>query len=545
MNKISVLTDLNEDLNDIIPLLYLMKNFNDGSIHLVLNHATDEKIRFIKIAAALCNIKKMDVVALKYKEGESGRFANVMNDYSNYASEIRVFFDMDEQKFGKTIVCFTIISLLKNYAKYINDNEIEIIYDSKIKIHHQELQKINVPQEKILQEFKKVLLMPLNVTKQLVLTNHYKEMMHKSSNAIGSFVEKICSALELKFDGSVNIHSLASALYLFFGNDYDIYSLKLSGQQNKGTYPEIDVARHIHKVELLMNYVFEALCENKQISSNLISLTIPGRYIFNKNKISQFSDLFVEEIGWEKRLPGSSFGPCRRKYFILHLVESGKGKLKVDNQIYDLKTKDVFLLPNDKESFYESEEEDPITYYWIGFSGRNARSLLEKSGLLVDGNYVIPSPSFKTMQNIMKYLVNLNINTPNINMLYLGNLYLLLYSLISNEEEVLIKTDTIERAKEYIDSNYMNHITIHDVANFVNYERTYLFRKFKEKYGISPDKYLTKVKMEKAKELLDKGVKPIEVSSLLGFNDYQTFFVSFRKYYHCTPTGLLKRDEKK
>lgn len=44
----------------------------------------------------------------------------------------------------------------------------------------------------------------------------------------------------------------------------------------------------------------------------------------------------------------------------------------------------------------------------------------------------------------------------------------------------------MEEALQYIESNYSEPVTIQDLANWLNLERTYLYRLFKSMVGVSP-----------------------------------------------------------
>lgn len=541
--KISVITELREDLNDILSVLYLFKNFNNG-INAYLVKANEQKIRFLSYLAHISNIKQIDIFIISEDTSSTYNLINSIDE--DFQIKVNLYPFFDETKLNNCISCLTDIDILEDKIKYINDRDLEIVYGSN-KIFYSKDKTVDLDIEQIecnplISKFTNLILMPKNVTHQLLLTNVYESNIIKSNNKISKFIHKISYFLNIQYDGSINLYLLASVLYYSFRDNYDIFNIHLV-ETKDGFYEtkkgsSIKIARHIHKIELFMYYLFETLCEDKLIGNNLISLSIPSRYLFVKHKVSTQSDLFVEEIGREKRLPGSSFGPQLRTYFILHIVESGKGKLKIGDQVYNLKAKDCFILPNDSISFYESDDKDPITYYWIGFSGRNAKILLQKAGFISNKVYVKNVKSYITIKNILHYLLNLNINIPNIDLLYLGNLYLILHSLMTGEEEVGPRKDLIIVAKEFIDCNYMNHITVNDVANYINYDRTYFYRLFKSTYGISPSDYINNLRMNKAMDFLKKNIKPTEVAVLVGFNDYQTFYYSFKKYFNKKPNEI-------
>ena len=67
----------------------------------------------------------------------------------------------------------------------------------------------------------------------------------------------------------------------------------------------------------------------------------------------------------------------------------------------------------------------------------------------------------------------------------------------------------IQEAIDFINSNYMNSITVNEVANHVNLSRSYLYRMFIKNLKISPQRYLINLRMYKATLLLKNSNIPI------------------------------------
>lgn len=61
---------------------------------------------------------------------------------------------------------------------------------------------------------------------------------------------------------------------------------------------------------------------------------------------------------------------------------------------------------------------------------------------------------------------------------------------------------TVQRAIEYIQKNYQRDITLNEVADTLQTASSSLSKKFHEQVGVSFIKYITEIRMEKAKELL-------------------------------------------
>lgn len=80
-----------------------------------------------------------------------------------------------------------------------------------------------------------------------------------------------------------------------------------------------------------------------------------------------------------------------------------------------------------------------------------------------------------------------------------------------------------------------------------NYD--YLRKQFQEKIGLTPLKYLTNLRMKKAKSMLTAGGSRehsiAEVAESCGFKDALYFSRVFKKYYGCSPSDFVQKNSGK
>jgi len=95
----------------------------------------------------------------------------------------------------------------------------------------------------------------------------------------------------------------------------------------------------------------------------------------------------------------------------------------------------------------------------------------------------------------------------------------------------------IEKAIGYIKDNYMDKISLDDVAGYIGISKYYLSFLFKKDKDINFSTYINKLRIEKAKELLKQPQMTInQVYNEVGFNDQQYFSKTFKKYVGMTVT---------
>jgi transcriptional regulator GlxA family with amidase domain len=89
---------------------------------------------------------------------------------------------------------------------------------------------------------------------------------------------------------------------------------------------------------------------------------------------------------------------------------------------------------------------------------------------------------------------------------------------------------------EFLDTNYMKHITLDDLSNLSGLSKYHLLRSFTKQKGITPYSYLETIRIDRAKKLLEKGVMPIDAALQTGFADQSHFSNFFKKLIGLTPS---------
>lgn len=88
----------------------------------------------------------------------------------------------------------------------------------------------------------------------------------------------------------------------------------------------------------------------------------------------------------------------------------------------------------------------------------------------------------------------------------------------------------------YINNHYMKDITIGDVSTHLGLSSNYASQLFKKETGSTYTKYLTNLRMEKAKTLLMQTDFSInEICEQVGYNDYFYFLKIFKKHFGISP----------
>jgi AraC-like DNA-binding protein len=110
--------------------------------------------------------------------------------------------------------------------------------------------------------------------------------------------------------------------------------------------------------------------------------------------------------------------------------------------------------------------------------------------------------------------------------------------------ENLPKVDLYRRivqAKLFIDSNYAERIDAREIADEACYSKFHFIRTFKSIYGRTPHQYLTHVRIERAKELLEQEESVTEACFAVGFDSLGSFTSLFKRRVGVTPSEYQRQ----
>lgn len=104
-------------------------------------------------------------------------------------------------------------------------------------------------------------------------------------------------------------------------------------------------------------------------------------------------------------------------------------------------------------------------------------------------------------------------------------------------DEDMQHLETINRLISFIEAHYQEKITLEDLAQYVQYNRTYVSTLFKNTVGVNFYEYLSRVRFQKALLELSRSSKNLtEIALDNGFPDLKSFRARFKETLHRSPT---------
>lgn len=256
-------------------------------------------------------------------------------------------------------------------------------------------------------------------------------------------------------------------------------------------------------------------------------------------------DLYLQHWGKEDCVSGHTVGPGVRDVYKIHFIHKGKGIFKVGEQTFSLSAGQAFLIYPHIVTYYEADEVDPWTYSWIGFYGVEAANALSKTALSPD------SPVFVMDVRLMPGLYEQLTEAASHEGSGSLRLQVLMYDFLSvlvdsnplsaTSNAVPKKQDAyVHQGLEFIHAHYCEDISVKQLAALLGLDRKYLSAIFKEAVGMPPQQYLLNHRMDKACELLRKGLYSVgEVARSVGYQDALLFSRMFKKVKGVAPKSYV------
>ncbi len=231
--------------------------------------------------------------------------------------------------------------------------------------------------------------------------------------------------------------------------------------------------------------------------------------------------------------------------------DRGQQVYEVRRKKYQIKGGDVFVtFPGEPHSTGNLPEERGILYWLQIQIPKDKTSFLEHKDeyaeTLIDALIGLPSRHFKGVANMKKMLEEVlgllrQENTAfNRLVVYnkLTNFLLAVVDCAHTGKPKLRQVTRIDDVKLYIENHLDLHLSIEKLAVRENLSESHFKGWFKKEVGVTPMDYVTRRKIEKAKQwLVNKSATPItQIAFDLGFSSSQYFATVFKQYTGVTPS---------
>ena len=277
------------------------------------------------------------------------------------------------------------------------------------------------------------------------------------------------------------------------------------------------------------------------------SLTVTGA-------ASENADVNVEHYGFENTRPDKAvISAGGYPAFRLHYIIGGSLTLYTKGKRVPLKKGACFVLRPDMGAEYQTNPQNPASFYWVSVNGQKCKKYFAEMGL--GEECYLTSVAREYRRDLRRaFFANFQISEPLkeiIDSVFLTNflrIYQLLY--LSTHRERPQKQVTIVKRKEYVEQalEYINRhssdpaLTIREIAHAIHIHENYLSHTFREVMGLPFREYLTQKRIAMSYSLMEKGMTSVsEIAYSVGFADALYFSKVFKRYNGISPKEHLKK----
>lgn len=227
-------------------------------------------------------------------------------------------------------------------------------------------------------------------------------------------------------------------------------------------------------------------------------------------------------------------------YQILY-TKKGNGMVKLYNEYVAVPERTLMLLPPNVPHFYQMQGDEWETY-WVTFSGWGVERFFD-----IDASVILVPDEFDFLSRFNKLLsfrMNRQWDLQSSALLY--SFLLDCKGLVPEESGSAYKMrKQLKESLIYIHNHYMDVIELSYLAKISGMTREHLCRIFKKYMGMRPFEYITKIRIQKAKELLllNREMNIAEIAKKVGFQSSSYFSVVFKKHQGCTAEEYRKSEQ--
>ncbi len=255
-------------------------------------------------------------------------------------------------------------------------------------------------------------------------------------------------------------------------------------------------------------------------------------------------DLSIGTLGYLESLNGFDWSQVAQR-ISLHFITHGAGDVIHQNQRYSLSAGDAFCFFPDQCYHYKDYHGQPWRYTWLSLHGHQAAALCQQLGFHPD-NPVQRSMSINAIQHVIRE-IDSAFRSEDHSEFFPQSAAWQLIDHLQSQQRVRSNTAHEQLAqvlKRILDEEYAQaDISITQIAQDLQVDRSTLFRHFQARYDIAPKAYLEQQRMRHAQALLRGHHLQIkEIAQHCGYEDPQYFSRAFRKHAGVAPSAYAKKN---
>ncbi len=245
---------------------------------------------------------------------------------------------------------------------------------------------------------------------------------------------------------------------------------------------------------------------------------------------------------------------CHENHIEMNFILSGRGKYRIDDEIYQVEEGDLLIFnPGTYHQALTDGNGKPAVEFFVGFTD------VVFQGMKPNHFKISDEPIIHTTGELRHKLFRIASSMETESASWKAGRYFMLRSYLVQMLLLLIREQTepvkqkkgyafesvskkyvVEQIVNYFEDHYAEKISLDQIAENMYLSPFYISKIFKSETGDTPIRHLINIRLERAKEILEKGEcnSIQEAAAKVGYDDAYHFSKLFKKKYNVPPSKI-------
>lgn len=267
--------------------------------------------------------------------------------------------------------------------------------------------------------------------------------------------------------------------------------------------------------------------------------------------VSPLSDLYIHfcrQVLTRSLRTAALFPPDSHTFFLLC---TNGGKVRLGRQQYNIEPDTILYAPARSAGsvIFRCPADTSVTV--LNFSGTMAEEYLARAGFHMSSAAHLKD-SLGEVRDLITRLTDIRYVTEANELMRTALLYQL-FSVLTACNMQRSQEGSHDRDNDAVDYLYflldyirshVDTVTIQDLARAGGLSRTYVYRLFRKRYGMSPSDFILRYRMTLAAHKIQTTSESLkDIAAETGYQTYAGFSTAFQKYFHVLPTAAHRQQD--
>lgn len=256
--------------------------------------------------------------------------------------------------------------------------------------------------------------------------------------------------------------------------------------------------------------------------------------------------VLVSDVGFFPRAAGHGRErPNGARETIVIVCSAGAGTCRVPDGTFDVAAGQALVIPAGTPHSYEANLNDPWTIWWMHVVGRAVPALVAAAGATAQRPVIRLADPPRVVSLIDQVIRRMERDETPATLLAASGAAWHALCLVAADRHLLgaERTDSIGAVIEHLQATSATHTSVGELAGVAGLSVSHFAAQFRRATGYSVVEYQTRVRMGRARELLDTTDRTISsVAREVGYPDPLYFSRQFRRIHGTSPSQYRERE---